>query len=117
MELLRRDRPTRGGDVLLCYHNSLECEQIECPFAASDPLWCKLKLTQHDIGLIGVVYRPPSSTDSSNETLLQTMSYVLSLNFTYVLVMGHFNGPKLSNGTTLCTPFERQLKQFIQSHP
>ncbi|VDP94011.1 unnamed protein product [Echinostoma caproni] len=69
MELLRRDRPTRGGGVLLYYHNSLQCEQIECPFAALDTFWCKLKLTQHDIGLIGASYRPPSSADSSNETL------------------------------------------------
>uniref|UniRef100_A0A183AMX6 WD_REPEATS_REGION domain-containing protein n=1 Tax=Echinostoma caproni TaxID=27848 RepID=A0A183AMX6_9TREM len=117
MELLRRDRPTRGGVVLLYYHNRLQFEQIECPFAASDALWCKVKLTQHEIGLIRVVYRPPSSADSSNETLLQTMSYFLSLNFTHVLVMDDFNCPKLSNVTTLCTPFERQLKQFIQSHP
>ncbi|VDP82844.1 unnamed protein product [Echinostoma caproni] len=29
MELLRRDRPTRGGGVLLYHHNSLQCEQIE----------------------------------------------------------------------------------------
>ncbi|VDP87834.1 unnamed protein product [Echinostoma caproni] len=34
MQLLRRDRATRGGGLLLYYHNSLQCEQIECPFAA-----------------------------------------------------------------------------------
>ncbi|VDP79046.1 unnamed protein product [Echinostoma caproni] len=107
MELLRRDRPTRGGGVLLYYHNSLQCEQMECLFAASATLWCKLKLTQHDIGLIGLVYRPPSSADSSNETLLQTMSYFSSLNFTHVLIMGNFNCPKLSNMATSCMPFER----------
>ncbi|VDP82918.1 unnamed protein product [Echinostoma caproni] len=45
MELLRRDRPTQGGGVLLFYHNSLQCEHTENPFVASDTLWCKLKLT------------------------------------------------------------------------
>ncbi|VDP68810.1 unnamed protein product [Echinostoma caproni] len=68
MELLRRDRPTLGGGVFLYYHNSMQCEQIEYPFAAYDTLWCKLKLTQHDIGLIGVVHRPSSSADSVNGT-------------------------------------------------
>ncbi|VDP32238.1 unnamed protein product [Echinostoma caproni] len=38
MELLGHDRPTRGGGVLLYHHKSLQCEQIECPFAASDTL-------------------------------------------------------------------------------
>ncbi|VDP76151.1 unnamed protein product [Echinostoma caproni] len=100
------------GSVLLYYRNSLQCKQIEYPFAALD----KLELTQQDIDYIGVVCRPPSSEDSSNENLLQTMSYFLSLNFTHVLVMGVFNCPKLSKVTTSSTPFERQLKQFLQSH-
>ncbi|VDP92339.1 unnamed protein product [Echinostoma caproni] len=116
MTLLRRDRTTRGGGVLLYFSSKLQCEVIDYPTAVSDSLWCKVRLSQRDIGLIGVVYRSPSSTDSANETLLQTMYHILSLNFTHVLIMGDFNCPNLANSATSLQPFERKLARLMESY-
>ena len=117
MSLLRCDRLTRGGGVLLYHRNNLHCELLDIPDAAPDSLWCSLRLSKNDRCLIGVVYRPPASPDAANEILLQTMSNALSLKFTHVIIMGDFNCPNLVRKKTSHQPFERQLTQFIGLHP
>ncbi|VDP74126.1 unnamed protein product [Echinostoma caproni] len=117
MSLLRSDRPTRGGGVLLYHRSNLQCKQIDIPDAAPDSLWCSLRLSKNDRCLTGVVYRPPASSDSANEILLQTMRNVLSLNFTHALIMGDFNCPNLTRSRNSRQPFEKQLPQLIEFHP
>ncbi|VDP75970.1 unnamed protein product [Echinostoma caproni] len=117
MSLLRSDRPTRGGGVLLYYRNSLDYEQIYPPVSTPDTLWCRLKLSKHDDCLIGVVYRPPSSSETANETLSLTMSHILTQKFTHVLLMGDFSCPYLNQSATVCSFFEHQFKRLIDSLP
>ncbi|VDP82927.1 unnamed protein product [Echinostoma caproni] len=70
MSLLRRDRPTRGGGVLLYHRSDRQCDAVDPPVSAPDTIWCQLKLLKHDDCLVGVVYRSPSSTETANDTLL-----------------------------------------------
>ena len=117
MSLLRHDRLTRGGGALLYHRSEFQCEIVIPSVSTPDTLWCRLKLSKHDDCLIGVVYRSPSSTESTNDTLLRTMSHFLSLKFSHILIMGDFNCPNL-NKTMACHPvFQHHFKQIIDSHP
>ncbi|VDP94823.1 unnamed protein product [Echinostoma caproni] len=42
MTVLRRDRPTRGGGVLLYFSRKLQFEAIDYTSASPDSLWCKV---------------------------------------------------------------------------
>ncbi|VDP65099.1 unnamed protein product [Echinostoma caproni] len=115
MSLLRCNRPTRGGGVLLYYRKDLDCEQIHPPVSTPDTLWCRLRLSKHDDCLIGVTYRPPSATESANMTLLNTIVHILAKGFTHVLLMGDFNCPNLGKPITSHPFFEQQFIKLIAS--
>ncbi|VDP69817.1 unnamed protein product [Echinostoma caproni] len=83
MSLIRLDRPTGEGRVLLYPRSDLQCDVVNPPVSALDTIWCIL--SKRDDFLIGMVYRSPSSTESANDTLLRAMSQVLSAEFNHIL--------------------------------
>ena len=87
-KLYRNDRKSgRGGGILLYIHCSLTfmpCVALN-EFGIEDSMWGSIELTDEKL-LIGIVYRPPSSSICTNEN-----SYTKLSSFTQLLLMGDFN--------------------------
>ena len=96
MSLLRRDRISRGGGVAVYYRDCLSCSVVyDSDNTLPDVMWCALQLSNGDRCIIGIIYRPPSATDSHNERLLQQIRNVYSSSRCPLLIMGDFNMPQL----------------------
>ena len=113
MCLLRCDRDTRGGGVALYYRKPLTCvEIVDTDITLSDTLWCRLRLETGDYCIIGVIYRPPSSSESHNLNLLTRLRTAVIRYSPHVLLMGDFNLPKLF---TRVTHPENSMEHQFQS--
>jgi len=86
--VLRKDRDSRGGGVLLALKSSLTTVQLPSP---SD-----LEVVSAEIDsnlLVCLIYRPPNSTDQYNSMLL---TYLNSLDGTKnIVLMGDLNFPEI----------------------
>ena len=57
-DIFRRDRPTRGGGVLIAVKKELCCEEISSS-KDTESIFCKIKLKNSQSLIIGSVYRAP----------------------------------------------------------
>ncbi|CAH8562735.1 unnamed protein product [Dicrocoelium dendriticum] len=91
MSILRNDRPSRGGGVLL-YRSELHIDLIDDPeVQIVDALWCRLHLSRGDACLLGVMYRLPSATLEMDNRIASTMKTILSQSYSHILLVGDFN--------------------------
>ena len=100
--MFRADRKKgRGGGVILYITTKLAAFMcLEAELVFEEAVWCKIKLRRSYL-LVGLCYRSPSSTESCNQTLLDSFDHVMkSSHAAHVLIMGDFNCPKInySNG-------------------
>ena len=98
MTLLRNDRPTPSGGVLLYLNNKLQFSSIDnAVLSLLDTLWCKIRLQNGKYGMFAVIYRSPSSCDQYDIELLHALRTSLTYRFNNVFIMGDFNAPGLFN--------------------
>ena len=57
-DIFRRDRPTRGGGVMIAVKKNLDCEQISIT-KESETIFCKIKTKGRKPLIVGSIYRPP----------------------------------------------------------
>ena len=117
MTLLRNDRPTPRGGVLLYVNDKLQFYRIDHEaLNLPDTLWCKVCLQNGKYGLFAVIYRSPSSDSQFDIDLLYALRVSMSFHFTYVLIMGDFNAPTLFNNPS-GHPFTSSFFDFIVTTP
>lgn len=98
MSVFRCDRKDRlGGGTALYISNELRNSSFNDPTLNAHPesLWVRIKGVNRDL-LIGVIYRPPNSSQDSDEVLMNSLSRVNSLHHMQVVIMGDFNLPTLT---------------------
>ncbi|MES9972861.1 MAG: reverse transcriptase family protein, partial [Candidatus Thiodiazotropha sp.] len=115
MSVIRKDRTGRGGGVLVYHHDSISCIPVLDPSQPADTLWCQLNLNNNDSFLLGVIYRPPGSSDEENTKLLKYLQQLRHHHHSHVLIMGDFNCPGLYGQTP--NEFERNLLNLMDSFP
>ena len=115
---IRRDRPSKGGGVIIYHRNDLLCEIIDQPETkVSDSLWCHLLLNGHDKCLLGLVYRPPLATPEMDNCLVSVMKFALKQNHTHVLITGDFNLHALDEPALPHQYFKAELQEIITTFP
>jgi exonuclease III len=119
----------RAGGVAMYLSNLLPSSLVTTldPPKKIDTLWVSLALRDGDKLLIGLVYRPPSSTQTDDQELLENIKLTVSTNrHSHLLLVGDFNAPKVAWDHTLATDngfsvgltglvHERNWTQHVQS--
>jgi ribonucleases P/MRP protein subunit RPP40 len=122
--MYRRDRTDRiGGGVLIYVKNKIKSILREdlSNSAFQESIWCEIMIERQKI-LIGVCYRSPSSTETNDKELYETLDRVCNET---VVIIGDFNYGNLINWTTVdgqgkaegfveCLE-ENYLFQFVES--
>ena len=118
MHVLRHDRPSRGGGVLIYYRQNFICSVLCGSYlSCTDILWCQLQLHGKDRLLIGVIYRPPNSSCERDYFILESIREALSLRFSHVLIVGDFNSPSMFFNSASVDPFTSEMQEIICTHP
>ena len=118
MRILRRDRPSKGGGVLLYYRQDLSCSLMTDPYLElTDTLWCCAQLQSADLALIGIIYRPPNSSRTNDAALIYSLNTALSGRYTHVLIAGDFNVPSLFRNPSPSDQFTKELQNLIHTYP
>ena len=92
-DIHRRDRPSRGGGVLIAIKKSLFCEHISTS-KNSETITCKIKLKGEKPLIVSSVYRPPDySVDDSLEIIKEIRNIWNKYKGAVFLVCGDFNLP------------------------
>ncbi|CAH8525204.1 unnamed protein product [Dicrocoelium dendriticum] len=118
MSLIRNDRLTKRGGVLLYYRNDLQCEAVEDSESQfPDSLWCRLQLKGKDACLIVLVYRAPNSTHETDYYLAAALRCSLQQKYTHLLVMGDFNVHCLETPATIGEQFKADLQDLVTTVP
>ncbi|CAH8529971.1 unnamed protein product [Dicrocoelium dendriticum] len=118
MSSLRKDRPSRGGGVLLYYRSDLHVEIIDDSEAnINDSLWCRMHLRRGDVCLLAIVYRPPMSTLEMDQGLAAAMKRVLTRPHSHVLLVGDFNLHALEVPASPSEQFKADLQELITDVP
>ena len=92
-DIQRRDRPTRGGGVLIAIKKSLSSELLS-KSKNSESITCKIKLKGEKPLIISSVYRPPDySIDESMEIIKEIRDVINKNKGAVSLVCGDFNLP------------------------
>lgn len=89
--IIRRDRPSHGGGILIYYKNSLACT-IRHDLLHSDieMVWLNIKCSMQKPFLLGYVYRPPSTTSDWLQKVETILEKVHCEN-KEVILLGDFN--------------------------
>ncbi|CAH8480123.1 unnamed protein product [Dicrocoelium dendriticum] len=118
MSLIRNDRLTKGGGVILYYRNDLQCEAVEDSDSQfPDSLWCRLQLKGRDACLIILVYRAPNSTPETDYHLMAALRCSLQPKYTHILIMGDFNVHCLEAPATTGEQFKTDLQDLVTTAP
>ncbi|CAH8640773.1 unnamed protein product [Dicrocoelium dendriticum] len=118
MSILRNDRPSRGGGVVLYYRSELHIDLIDDPeVQIVDALWCRLQLSRGDACLLGVVYRPPSATLEMDNRLASTMKTILSQSYSHILLVGDFNIHTIETPACINEHFKMEVQEIISGLP
>ena len=116
-DIFRRDRPTRGGGVLIAARKSLGCEQIS-QSKDSETIFCKIKLKNRKPLIIGSIYRPPHFDFLASKKIIDEI-YSISLKFKGAVFWlgGDFNIPDINwkSQDVLDNQYDREINnQFIE---
>ena len=71
MSVLRVNRNSNGGGVALYFSSHFSVYKLRDCFNSSDSLWCAFSLTNNDVCLLAVIYRPPNNTSDADALLLE----------------------------------------------
>lgn len=94
-DIFRRDRPNRGGGVLIAVKKNLCCEHISSS-KNSESIFCKLKLKGSKPLIIGSVYRPPCYSFEESENIIEEIYSIVNKNKRAVFWFGgDFNLPDI----------------------
>jgi hypothetical protein len=86
-------------------------------FSHVDSLWLNSKLRGRDSLLIGLIYRPPSSTLEDDVFLSNLLSRLSSLSYSHFMILGDFNAPAI-NWCSMTAPssgFDAVLLETVSS--
>ncbi|CAH8665656.1 unnamed protein product [Dicrocoelium dendriticum] len=118
MSSLPKDRPSRGGGVLLYYRSDLHVEIIDDSEAnINDSLWCRMHLRRGDVCLLAIVYRPPMSTLEMDQGLAAAMKRVLTRPHSHFLLVGDFSLHALEVPASPSEQFKADLQELITDVP
>ena len=95
MTIYRTDRIGRlGGRTALYVSDSLHSFPTRDPVLNSlaESSWVTVRGTERDL-LLGVIYRPPSSTEHFNSTLIGVVEHLDRYQHMQIVLMGDFNVP------------------------
>ena len=94
----RKDRSSsKGGGIILYVAQHLNPEQVTdlqlngCP----ESVWVSFKHESSTVTLTGVIYRPPNSTASEDDSILASINRAAELGHANILIMGDFNLPAI----------------------
>ena len=95
-DIFRRDRPSRGGGVMIAVRKSLGCEQIS-QSKDSETIFCKIKLKNRKPLIIGSIYRPPNYDFLASQKIIEEI-FSLSRRFKGAVFWlgGDFNIPDIN---------------------
>ena len=96
----------------------MSCERLHTPaLQLDDALFCSLQLNKSDRCLVAVIYRPPTSSLTSDELLSQALSLITNLRFSHLLVLGDFNLPTLTanHSPINSNPLVATLRQLLDT--
>ena len=88
--VIRKDRSRHGGGVALYIRNSINFSQINYNVNEIEVIWIKVKQKRVDPLILGVIYRPPNSSNDYFETLTD-MLHCISENEGEIIMVGDFN--------------------------
>ena len=112
-DIFRRDRPSRGGGVLIAVRKSLGCEQIS-QSKDSETIFCKIKLKNRKPLIIGSIYRPPNYDFLASQKIIEEI-YSLSRRFKGAVFWlgGDFNIPDINwkNQDILGNQYDKEINK------
>ena len=118
MYLIRKDRLSKGGGVLLYCRCSLTCSIVDDPILSiPDLLCCRIHLRGGHKALVLVLYRPPNCSAEHDNLLIRSLKHALSLGYSHVLLVGDFNAPSLFNSEASPNSFNADFLDIINTHP
>ena len=89
--LLRNDRKRDGGGCAIYIHHSLNFTYIDSLYSEYvESIWCNIKPCSGECILVGCIYRPPSSTLSYYNRLVNNIEKAININHNTV-ILGDFN--------------------------
>ena len=95
-DIYRRDRPSRGGGVLIAIKKSLCSEQISAS-KDTETIFCKVQLKGKKPLIIGCVYRPPDYNLEQSRQIVREIYSVMNRNKKAVFWFGgDFNLPDIN---------------------
>ncbi|CAH8454406.1 unnamed protein product [Dicrocoelium dendriticum] len=116
--LIRNDRLTKEGGVILYYRNDLQCEAVEDSDSQfPDSIWCRLQLKGRDACLIVLVYRASNSTPETDYHLSAALRCSLQQKYTHIIIMGDFNVHCLEALATIGEQFKTDLQDLVTTVP
>ena len=105
--LFRKDRPSRGGGVLIAVNNNISCQRLNSP---DDLEIICIKLNLKDQITVCVTYVPPNSTTTYYDNLFSFL-YNLLNDSGKLIVLGGFNFPDIDWDTL--SGHSPVLNQFV----
>ena len=95
-DIFRRDRPTKGGGVLIAVKKDLCCEQLSSS-KDSEIIFCKIKIKGKKPLIVGSAYRPPNLDFENSKKLVSEIYKVMDKNKSAVFWLGgDFNLPDIN---------------------
>ena len=82
-DIYRRDRPSRGGGVLIAIKKSLCSEQISAS-KDTETIFCKVQLKGKKPLIIGCVYRPPDYNLEQSSQIVREIYSVMNRNNLFI---------------------------------
>ena len=114
-DVFRRDRPTKGGGVMIAVKKNLNCEQISAA-KDSETLFCKIKLKGKKPLILGSVYRPPAyNLDQSQKITAEIQSVMTKFKGAVFWIGGDFNLPDISwkNQDIVSHQYEKPINEIF----
>ena len=95
-DVYRRDRPSRGGGILIAIKTSLSSEQISSS-KDSETIFCKIKLKGRNPLIVGCAYRPPDYDLDQSRNIAREIYNITNRNKKAVFWFGgDFNLPDVN---------------------
>ncbi|CAH8490747.1 unnamed protein product [Dicrocoelium dendriticum] len=118
VSVVRNDRTSKSGGVALYFRNNMQCERInDSETEVPDAIWCNFRLKGNDVGLLVVVYCPPSSTPEMDCNLMAALSQVIKRKCSHILITGDFNLHALESQATPGEQFKAELQDLVSDYP
>ena len=114
-DIFRRDRPTKGGGVMIAVKKSLNCEQVSSA-KDSETIFCKVKLKGKKPLILGSVYRPPAyNLDQSQKITAEIQSVMTKFKGAVFWIGGDFNLPDISwkNQDIVSHQYEKPINEIF----